>query len=68
MLIAVVALSSCIKDDLAEIRERLTNLEEWQTSVNSSISALQSIVSAIFKSSINQLQQTLQRVRIKATL
>ena len=47
MLIAVVALSSCIKDDLAEIRERLTNLEEWQTSVNSSISALQSIVSAL---------------------
>ena len=47
MLIAVVALSSCVKDDLAEIRERLTNLEEWQTSVNSSISALQSIVSAL---------------------
>lgn len=47
MLMVVVTLSSCVKDDLAEIRERLANLEAWQASVNSSITALQGIVSAL---------------------
>ena len=47
LLMAVVVLNSCTKEDIDDIRKRLTLLEEWQSSINSEISTLQSIVSAI---------------------
>lgn len=47
LIVVATVLSSCIKKDMDDIRGRLSNLEEWQNSVNSSISSLQNIVSAL---------------------
>lgn len=56
MLLTVISfgMGSCTKDDLDDIRkelqehnERLTALEEWQKSVNTDISSLQSLIRAL---------------------
>ena len=47
MLGAVIAFSSCSKYDDSELRGRIESLETWQATVNSQISSLQSIVSAL---------------------
>lgn len=56
MLLTVISfgMGSCTKDDLDDIRkelqehdDRLTSLEEWQKSVNTNISSLQSLVEAL---------------------
>lgn len=47
MLAVVVTLSGCMKQQLNDIRGRLTDLEEWQNSVNGSIASLQRLVEAL---------------------
>ena len=43
----IMITSSCVKSDLDNIRERLTSLEKWQTSVNQEITSLKNILTAM---------------------
>ncbi len=55
MLIACLLFVSCqevyddteIREQIASLQERVTNLEEWQKSINSNITSLQAIVEAL---------------------
>lgn len=47
LLIVAATMSGCMKKDLDDIRKRLTQLEDWQKSVNDDIATLQSLVAAI---------------------
>lgn len=47
IVLLMAVLSGCMKDDLDDIRDRLSTLEAWQTSVNSNITSLQSLVQAL---------------------
>ena len=47
LLIIVTFLGSCTKEDMDDIRKRLSLLEEWQSSVNDEISAMKSIIQAL---------------------
>lgn len=43
----IIIASSCVNSDLDNIRERLTSLEKWQTSINQEITSLKNILSAL---------------------
>ena len=54
LFVSVFCLASCyndddIKNDISDLRSRVTSLEEWQKSVNSDIQSIQTILEALQK-------------------
>lgn len=47
MLIVLITVSSCSKDDLGDIRTRISSLEDWQQSVNKNINSLHELVKVL---------------------
>ena len=76
MLLCAICLSSCyndddIKSDISDLQGRVTALEDWQKSVNSDISSLQTIVNALqtknYISSVDQLTGGVDIVSLSPT-